>query len=174
MPSQITFFSTKNDLLPILEAAEKKQEIKYVRYGATKTPFPDSFTSAAVIPRLGRASNESSSGSDTFLICSRNAEINPRQIGTRYLFDQLLNPETITFTPGGLWGEDVLLYGRFASASTESSSLGLLSLFQSIVRKRFEKIRAFYVGEEAADMLDHGKRLTIAAQSARLFDLSRM
>jgi hypothetical protein len=84
-----------------------------------------------------------------------------------------LNPKTITFTPGGYWGNDILLNGRFATASSDDVSLGLLKRFRSLVRKRFEKIKAFYVGAEAAQLLDGGKRLTIAAQSPEMFDLSR-
>jgi len=161
-------------LLRILEAAEKAHEIKYVRFGASDNPTPNSFPSAAFIPGLGRASSESSISSDTFLICNRSENIHPRQVsGPRYLFDQLLNPETVTFTPGGLWGEDLLLNGRFATASTGTVSLGLLKLFQSLVRKRFTRIKAYYLGEEAAQTLDQGKRLTIGAHSARTFDLSR-
>jgi len=174
MPSQIQFFATRNDLLPMLEAVEKDREIKYVRFGAYDNPFSESFLDAAVIPQLGQTSSASSVNSATFLICDRKEEIRPRQVvGPRYLFDQLLNPQTITFTPGGLWDEGVLLNGRFATASTEEVSLELLKLFQAHVRRRFEKIKAYYVGEEASQMLDRGKRLTIGVQSAQEFDLSR-
>jgi hypothetical protein len=173
MPSQIQFFATRSDLLPILEAVEKDRQIKYVKFGASDSQNSVSFPNSTAIPDLGKASSESSISSATFLICERSEELRPRQVaGHRYVFDQLVNPKTITFTPGGLWDE-ILLNGRFATASTEVSSLGLLKLFQSLVRKRFEKIKAYYVGEEAAQMLDHGKRLTIGAQSARMFDLSR-
>jgi hypothetical protein len=43
----------------------------------------------------------------------RSYDVHARQIaGARYSFDQLTNPGTITFAPGGLWGEEVLLHGR--------------------------------------------------------------
>jgi len=93
--------------------------------------------------------------------------------GPRYVFDQLLNPESVTFSPGGFWGENILLHGRFATVSTATFSLELMKLLGAAVRKRFGKIKAFYVGEEAMKMLDNGTRLTIAAQSPRTLDLSR-
>jgi hypothetical protein len=74
---------------------------------------------------------------------------------------------------GGLWGDDILLHGRFASASKEAFSSELLQLVGSLVRKQFKKIKAFYVGQAAERMLDSGKRLTIAVQSPRTIDLSR-
>ena len=174
MASHVLFFATRNDLLPILEAAEKDREIKYVKFGASATPSQESFSTGAAIPRLGQPSYESSVASDTFLVCDRSEVIRPRQVsGPRYLFDQLVNPDTISFTPGGLWGEDVLLHGRFATASTSKASLELMKLFRAVIRKRFKKIKAFYVGSEAEQMLDEGKRLTIAAQSPKTVDLSR-
>jgi len=173
--AHILFFATKNDLLPILEAAEKTREIKYVRGDRLATPSSDSFLSGTTIPRLGQSSHESAIGGDTFLVCDRSQVIRPRQVSRSrsYIFDQLINPDTITFTPGGLWGDDVLLYGRFATASTSRISLELLKLFRSLIRKRFEKIKSYYVGQEAAQLLDQGKRLTIAAQSPRSIDLRR-
>src|SRR5713101_6531804 len=166
MASQILFFGTKTDLLPVLDSAEKEQGIKYVRFGSFDKPVSESFVRGADIPDLGIASSQSASNCATFLVCDQNTEVRPRQIrGHGYAFDQLGNPDTITFDPGGLWGDDVLLHGRFATASTAAPSIELLKLFRSLVRKRFEKIKAFYVGKEASQMLARGKRLTIAAQS---------
>jgi hypothetical protein len=174
MASQILFFATLNDLLPILATVEQETEIKYVKCGSFDSATTSSFTNAALIPELGNASSESSINSATFLICDRREEVHPRQVApARYVFDQLVNPKTIAFTPGGCWGEDILLNGRFATGSTGAVSVGLLKRYQSLIRKRFEKIKAYYVGEEAAQQLDQGKRLTIAVQSARMFDLSR-
>lgn len=174
MPSHILFYATRNDLLPILHEAEKSEEIKYVQFGGFEHPNPKFFLSATAIPDLGKSSSSSSTGSTTFLICKKTEVIRPREVsGPRYLFDQLLNPTTVTFTPGGFWGEDVLLHGRFATASSDAISLQLMKLYRALVRKRFEKIKAFYVGEEAARMLNQGKRLTIAVQSPQMFDLSR-
>ena len=174
MSSQILFFATKNDLSSVLDSAEKKRQIKYVRTGLFRKPNPESFLRGMDIPDFGVASNESADSCDTFLVCDQNTEIRPREIrGQGYAFDQLINPQTISFTPGGLWGDNVLLHGRFATASTAVPSLELLKIFRSLVHKRFEKIKAFYVGKEASQMLEQGKRLTIAEQSPRAFDLSR-
>jgi hypothetical protein len=48
-----------------------------------------------------------------------------------------------------------------------------MKVFKSETKKRFRKIKTFYVGQEAERMLDEGKRLTAAAQSPQWMDLSR-
>ena len=64
-------------------------------------------------------------------------------------------------------------YGRFATVANLEFATAFMKAVRSSVRKRFEKIQAFYVGAEAAQMLDAGKRLTIAAQSPPDYDLRR-
>ena len=174
MSAQIRFFATANDLVPVLESIEIENKIKYVKLGRNETPAVESFLTVTALPNLGRASNESSINCDSFLICRQNESIRARQVvGHAFVIDQLLNPETVAFSPGGLWGSDTLLHGRFATASETMFSAALLKLIGSKFRKRFKKIKAFYVGNEAEQMLDGGRRLTIAAQSPRELDLSR-
>jgi hypothetical protein len=173
MPTQIRFFATRSDLVPVLEAIEKERDLKYVQFGWSDTQAATSFPTLTAIPNLGTASHESAINCSSFLICRKQDAIKPRTVPGRYVFDQLLNPETVTFTPGGLWGDGILLYGRFATASTSVFSLELMKLCGMAVRKRFKKVKAFYVGEEAEQLLDRGRRLTIAAQSPRTLDLSR-
>jgi hypothetical protein len=174
MSSQIRFFATEHDLIPVLDAFE---EIKYVRYGSYDTPAPEWYPSAMAIPDLGVASNESAVNCTTFLVCREIDSLRPRQVGSldskkRYVFDQLINPDTITFSPGGLWREEILLYGTFASASNSLFSSQLLKVAGSALKKRCKKIKAFYVGPEAEGMLRTGKRLTIAEQASRSTDLA--
>ena len=120
------------------------------------------------------ATKESASGSETFLVCDVEQVVVPRQVsGPRYLLDQLINPDTISFTPGGIWLEDILLYGRFATASETKESIELMKILKNMVRKNFRKLKAYYLGAEAEEMLDNGKRLTIAAQSPPEYNLVR-
>jgi hypothetical protein len=171
---QIQFFATKDDLLPLLEGVEKEAEINYVQAGWSDTAAANCYSTGAVLPNLGTASAESAVNCTTYLICPQGELIRARPIsGQSYAFDQLLNPNTVAFTPGGLWDRDILLYGRFSSVSDGAFSSELLKLLGSLVRKRFKKIKAFFVGNEAERMLDAGKRLAIAVQSPKTLDLSR-
>ncbi len=46
-------------------------------------------------------------------------------------------------------------------------------MFAMIIRKRCEKVKSFYVGPEAAVMLDNGARLSASPRSPQTFDLVR-
>ena len=74
---------------------------------------------------------------------------------------------------GGRWGEEVVLNGRVATVSGSDFAQELMKSFSRSFKKRFSKIKAFYVGLGASVLLDAGKRLTAAEQSHREFDLTR-
>ncbi len=71
------------------------------------------------------------------------------------------------------WGDAVLLYGKFGAVSSHPDSLALLRESRLEIRKRFKRIKAYYVGPQAERMLDSGMRLTLALQTPTTFDLAR-
>jgi|GEM_PF-980853 len=201
MSKTCLFYATRDDLLAVTEKVESIIAIRYVRFGSF-TKLPDSFSSATEIPNLGVASHPSAVACEKFLICELYITIKPemlkasigqggdgnsstvKQIATsktvsknaigadRFIIDQLLNPDTITFTAGGLWNNDILLHGSIGTASQSKSSLILMKTFHDVLKKQFIKVRAFYVGPQALVLLKNGKRLTISAQSPQKFDLT--
>jgi hypothetical protein len=189
------FYATRNDLLTVANRVESEHPIKYVRFGHTTTLPPDSFARIVTIPGLGIASHPSAVGCCKYLVCNVDTVIKPRELKTlteadvaesiiankeslkpligvnRYAIDQLMNPDTISFAAGGIWKDEILLHGGIGTASQTEVSLSHFKRFQAALRKSFTKVRAFYVGPEALDLLKSGMRLTISAQSPREFDL---
>ena len=174
---QIHFFALRDDVLPVLDAAEREIALKYVLMGQFPKMEFETFSSSEQIPHLGQSIAASAASGSSFLVTSQAVPIEVRPIetvsGVRYCLDQLANPGTVTFSPGGRWGEDVILSGRLATVSDTPLARQLMKIFTGAFRKRFSRIRAFYVGPRAAIFLDAGKRLTAAEQSPREFDLSR-
>ncbi|MER9867629.1 hypothetical protein NKJ35_10595 [Mesorhizobium sp. M0136] len=174
---QVHFFALKDDLLPMLEAVEHVIPIKYILMGQFPTMEFETFTNGRQIPSLGQSATGSASSGQSFLVTRRDIPIEVRPIktvfGIRYSLDQLINPDTVTLSPGGRWGEDVVINGRVATASDAPLAQELMKIFSRAFRKQFSKVRAFYVGPGAAILLDAGKRLTAAEQSPREFDLTR-
>jgi hypothetical protein len=176
----ILFFALKEDLLALLELVDSKGPLKYARVGN----FPrreiengiSVFDTGAGIPNLGKATADSSAACESFLVCEREASINLRTLqrgnGERVCIDQLANPDSVGFTPGGIWNEDVVLHGRIATASESQVSQALMKRFHAAIKRTFSKVKAFYVGPKALALLESGKRLTISAQSSREFDLA--
>jgi hypothetical protein len=174
MPQTI-FFALKDDLLPVFEAAERQGPLQYVLSGAFPSSNVSIFDHGWDIPTLGKATFESASGSDSYLVCEVGTQVIVRHRESdghnRFFVDQVLNPDSITLSPGGMWDEDVMLYGRVASASDSEISLHLLRRFDLAIRKHFLKVGRSYVGPRALELLKMGKRLTIAKQSPPEFDL---
>jgi len=171
---QTLFFALREDLLAVFDAVESQGPLQYVPFGGFASPSVPRYSCGEEIPTLGRATCESAIASDTFLVTESGIAIDIRHGKSndtdRYFVDQLFNPDTITFSSGGMWKE-ILLYGRVASASDSVLSRRLLRRFQSAIKKRFVRIGAYYVGPSAVHMLKLGKRLTIAEQSPPEFDL---
>ena len=169
------FFALRDDLLPIFEAAERVCEVKYVCMGMFETDTYETFDHGRDIPDLGVARAESAVRCDSYLVTMRATPINVEPVktiyGRRYRIDQLFNRQSIEFSPGGLWRGDILLYGRVATAHAYPVSLELLRAFGLPVVTQFRKIRGYYVGPRAFDMLKAGRRLTLAEQTPREYDL---
>ena len=133
--------------------------------------------SAAIIPREVKTLTEEDINRLTTSIGDQEVQVDKnnwrRLVGVRrFAIDQLKNPDTITFSPGGLWNNDILLHGRVATASQSKSSQALMKRFKAALQKTFVKVKAFYVGPQALMLLKNGQRLTVSAQSPREFDLA--
>lgn len=175
---QLLFYAADGDLLPVLQAIEDCEPLKYVLTGNFTSPDVQTIFHGSQLPNLGKATHESSICSETFLVCQPQLSIVVRHFpGTggieRFCVDQMVNPDTVTLTPGGVWTRDIVLWGRVATVSDSKASQNLMRRFAGAMKKQFTKIKAFHVGPKAHELLDSGKRLTIAAQSPREFDLKR-
>lgn len=174
--TQILFFATKEDLLPIFEFAEASDPLKYARTGRYALPKPKVLLSGASIPELGTANNDSSIGCDSYLILSQSSAVAVREMpqtdgSTTFIVDQLINPDSVTITAGGIRKPSVLLHGRVATSSDSTRSQELMKLFDSAFRKQFRKVKPFWVGNHALAQLERGTRLTVAVSSPSAFDL---
>jgi hypothetical protein len=173
---QLQFYAAEGDLLPVLQAVESHGALKYIRFGNSTSRHVQAFSAGSELPNLGKATSESAISSESFLVCQCELDVVVDQFVNdhgvaRCCIDQLANPDTVTLTPGGVWSQDVVLYGRVATASESKTSQELMRRFAGAIKKQFTKIKAFYVGPKARELLEAGKRLTIAAQSPREFDL---
>lgn len=172
----VLFFALRDDLLLVLNDVEERMPLKYVRFGRLSSPRYESLDRGSAIPFLGLASADSVASCTSFVVSSRDTSLAIREVSTSqgsvFFMDQLINPDSVTLTPGGVRGEGVLLHGRVATASDTAASQHLMRLFGSAIRKRFSKIKAFYVGPAARRMLEAGSRLTVSVNSPRELDLT--
>ena len=172
---QIHFFALADDLLPVLEIVEQGGLLKYVPMGQFPNDGYQKFAVGSQIPNLGRANTDSASSCQAYLVAESETAINVRPVVVagvqRYVVDQLLNPNTVTFTPAGLWTQNIVLNGRVATVSDSMEAQQLMRRFNSAFKKQFRKVKAFLVGPGAYALLGAGKRLTASAQSPGEYDL---
>ena len=175
---QRTFFATADDLIPVFERVEKRHSLAYTLRGLFESPTLTIVLSGAAIPTLRTAAPMSSAaGCHQYLATPSTASIRLREVpqvrgGIRYTFDQATTPDSVEITPGGFYRPEVLLYGRVATISTTAFSKQVYRAFASAIAAQFVRIRAFYVGPQAAELFYRGFRLTIGADSPPEYDLA--
>jgi hypothetical protein len=173
---RIYFFAMRNDLLLILGKLEAKRHVKYTRRGRLEGPEPETWNSAADLPKLGRATGDQHVACDPFLIMEGNSPIRVetmtmRDGDDRFDVEQRLNPDSIIFFPGGEWADGALISGSFTTISKSPLSQSLMRTVHSGIKKHFTRVQAFWVGPEALVAFRSGRRLAYAIQSPPEYDL---
>ena len=181
--SEQQFFALRDDLLPILEAIESKEPIRYALMDRFLEPHYPTYSSGAEIPDLCIATHESAIACPMYLIYKRGT--NPvlrlvthtdrenKPIGKSYHLDQLENPDTVVLHPSSLWKGEILLYGSVRTVAwSDDWAKKLCARFQAAIRKQFKKVSGYYFAPGAFEMLKAGKRLTLAEQTPKTFDVS--
>lgn len=176
--NQLSFFATKTDLESFLRHIESERQLQFVETGLFDLPNVEPIHSLLDAPNLGHLRAGDHNNGPCFLVAGREISIDVRPVpqhrgGTKYAVDQERNRKTIAFRPGGAFGENCLIDGQVGTISDDSSSLELFRLFRKEMRRQFRRVKEFYVGKEAGELLDEGWRLTANAKSPALYDLRR-
>jgi hypothetical protein len=173
------FFATPEDLLPVLASVEAKLSVQYTRMGHRLSRDVECWQQGRELPTLSQPFPvESAVAGPAYLVTLGGTVVATRKMSPlngrdRWSIDQLENPDSTVFWHGGRYGESVLLYGRVATVSRTVVALKLQRAFESALRKQFVRVKAFYVGKCAEELLDRGVRLAGAVQSPPEYDLSR-
>src|SRR4051812_20016833 len=106
MATDIHFFATKSDLLPIFGLVDGG--LQYVRTGHYSNSEPQIFFCGSDIPNLGTARYESAVACDNFLICDKGRDVIARKLSPlggveRFALDQLVESAHHCLHPGGVW-----------------------------------------------------------------------
>ncbi|MDL5053173.1 hypothetical protein QQ056_06390 [Oscillatoria laete-virens NRMC-F 0139] len=168
MSKKITpFFATKNDIDLILAEVDKLRSIKIVAAGLF-----DSLTIelVAMASKLHPTAN--------YLLFYHDELIEYRIVeqrggGRKYAIDQLTNPRTIAMRPGGLVDQNFLISGQIGTANDDPVSQDIYKVAARCIKRTFSKVKSYYVGQEALELLDKGVRLAPNINSPKTYDLVR-
>jgi hypothetical protein len=174
---QIHLFATRRDIEPTIRLVEGKSRLKYALCGLFSSRDIRLYSSLLECESLGRAAGGNHSLCDEFLVLDVNAELKirdvPQRLGAaKYAVDQLWNPVSICFRPGGLFGDEFLICGRIGTASDHPDAVQLFREFSRSITREFRKHRDYYVGPEAFTLRQKGVRLiTMHVDEAKEYDL---
>lgn len=175
--NQLSFFATKSDTKLLFENVEKLS-LHFLLTGLFDSPNVALINSLLTISDFGKVSVGDINQTKTYLASDRKNPFKVRAVpqkhgDTKYAIDQLVNPKTIMFRPGGVLKEKSLIAGQIGTISDDPASLKLFDYFKKIIQHQFSKIKSFYVGVEAEKLLDKGWRLTANVETSTLYDLKR-
>ena len=178
MSRVIGFFATRNDLLDLLLQIEQKRPIHFAESGMTDNQKIAVYSSAADIPGLSSINVHESVQGRILLITDvaipfANEAVQQRRGGVRYYVSQKANPDTISLAPGGQFDVQTILAGNFGTCTDSTISEDLINMVAGKISSNWSRVQSYFVGQEAATVLDSGGRLTAILKSPREYDLKR-
>jgi hypothetical protein len=177
--NQTMFYATARDLGGVLSSLEAQEGLQYTLAGSFDTKELKTYLSYRDIPDLGQAFHRSAVANRQYLVSLKGTVLRIRDVpqnsgGVRFAVDLLLNEDSIVFSPGGRYRDDVMLYGMIGTLSPPSvASKNLYTFVAKAFRKNFKKVMEYFVGPEALDLMAGGVRLTLDATTPPEFDLNR-
>ena len=175
---RILFFATPTDIVPVLKRFEANAPLKFVEMGNLPTPNRAIYLESSDIPNPGISTHERGGGSQSYMVSHRDTKNHMhafvgRKGEKRWSLDNSDNNETVILTMAGLWKTGTLLPGTMDTLHETPVAQQLMKWFLSALKQEgFTKVRDWWLGKEALEMLKAGKRLTTTAeQSPPEFDL---
>lgn len=175
---QKNFYARGEDYEALLSAVEARVPLAYHEMGNFTSAPPPPASSWTRLEGVGLADSDASTSCRSYLVIEGGGRVRVRRIGglfraRRHLVDQLINPGTVTLTPGGNRRDQALLPGRVATVHDDPAAQRLMESFDAALRARFTRVKAYWVGPCAMAWLREGGRLTPAIQSPPEYDLGR-
>lgn len=178
MSRALQTYATKNDWYECLQSIETQRPLSYTVCGLFDTAEFQTFIGIDAIPNFGFATTSSAISEPCYLVCDFDLGIQTRPIpqrrgGMKYAIDQAMNPFTVGLKPGGLLHQDMLIAGTLGACTEHRASIELYNLLIREMKRRFARIKSYWVGPEAVQLLDRGGRLTVSDTTNTIYDLVR-
>jgi hypothetical protein len=172
------FYATAEDLSGVLSPLEAQKDLQYTLAGMFDSKELRTYLSYRDIPDLGRAFHRSSVANHQYIVSPKGTAIRIEDVsqysgGVLFSVSLKLNEDSVVFSPGGRYREDVMLYGTVGTLSPPptAAAKNFYTFVSRAFRKNFQKVRQYFVGPEALDLRASGVRLAMDATSPPEFDL---
>lgn len=176
MSRSIAFFAAGEDLKGVAAAIEAERRLQYVLTGLFDTRELLTADSVEDIESFGIAQKGDQAQERSYLVAAATRPINVREVpqrrgGVKYAIDQMENPATLVISPGGRFGDVAVIGGQIGTATDDVAALELFKSFEREIKRRFSKVKSYYVGPSAKALMESGARLTTSVRSPAEFDL---
>jgi hypothetical protein len=173
---QLMFFATAEDLAPVLSLLESQKKLQYTPMRHVVTNRAQIYFSYADIPDFGRTDHSTAVMNPDYLVALQGTAVQVQSIplkagGMNFAIDQRLNMDTVTLQPGGMYGDDVLLYGSIGTVSESDASLKLYDFMVEPFLDRFAHVHGLFLGPAAFDLWKSGVRMSASATPPVDFNL---
>jgi hypothetical protein len=173
---QFMFYATAGDLTPVLAILEAQKKLQYTPMRDVASDRAQIYLSYADLLDFGQVDHPTAVMNPDYLVALQGTAVQvetiyPRTGGVNFSIGQDMNKDTVTLSPGGMYGQDVLLYGSIATISESEASFNLYDFMVEPYLARFTQVNGFFLGAEAFNLWKSGVRLTTSATSPTKFDL---
>jgi hypothetical protein len=156
---QLHIAATRNDWVELFRQANADEPLRFYR---TTVSDLESITPMRLedIPDLGIARTGILVQEDYYLALPATERVFAREIRQndgviRYEVDQLTNPDSLNFWPGGLWKNDFYVFGEMSSVHKSGVCADVVKKMRRIMRKTFEYSGIFWIGPECRRLYSH-------------------
>ena len=150
------FFGTRTDITAWFLSVEAKIPLKYVEYGLFDTFENKEYDAISGIEDLGFCLTGNPVLNVRYLILEKNTDIIVREIsqrsgGVKFAIDQLKNPKSLVFSPGGMYEEQYMLFGSLSTTAVHEESRQLFRFVSSNAKHTFKKVKGtkYWLGIDA-------------------------
>jgi hypothetical protein len=175
---QELFFARQDDLIANALTLEQSHALNFVRAEVLAENSIQVKSSLASFLDVCVCSNPHPAVGPTFLIFELGVTIRTRDLGNyqskpRYAIDQLINPDTVVLTSGGIYKQtNIVLRGTLGANADSAPSKSLFKILSKSLFRGFTKKKNYWIGPGALSIHQGGGRLaTISAESLPEYDL---
>ena len=174
MGRRIDVVAVRNDLLSVFGRVERRVPLTYRLI--TDSPKPPTWGSAAAIEDLGRAIEGTTTSQKQYLVMPATSKFTLevytiRSGRTVHSVSPLNNPDSVVFTPAGLYSDWCIVAGEINIDLPKPSGFDLFGALARAVRGEFTRVGTCYVGPQAYHLGESGVRLVLGTRAVPESDL---
>ncbi len=176
MANEIYFFTTKVDLVQIIQNVEENIKLKYIETNSYDSNIIKTINSLEEYENLG-INLSGDHQSESFLVLKWEDPLNIREVkqtngGVKYYVDQMENENSIIIWPGGVYKNKYLICGHVGTISNTLESKSLLNMFKRNIKKECnKKAGRYFIGNDAMKLFDQIRFITINVNQSEEYDL---